>query len=78
MIEMTTSEQRARTLWLCVTPDQYELPMIVADSAKELARKAGVTAETVFSAVYRAEKYGTRSQYIRIVYPSQEDSIRRG
>ena len=44
---MTTSEQRDRTLWLCVTPDQYELPMIVADSAKELARKAGVTAETL-------------------------------
>lgn len=30
-------------LWLAVTADRYELPIIVADSSSELAEKLGTT-----------------------------------
>ena len=31
----------SRYLWLCVEADEYELPLVVADSARELAQKVG-------------------------------------
>jgi ribosomal protein L7Ae-like RNA K-turn-binding protein len=34
-------------LWLAVTPDEYELPLIVADSAAELGRKCGISKSTI-------------------------------
>lgn len=40
-------------LWLAVTADEYELPLIVADTAKELANKCGITTGTVKSSVYQ-------------------------
>jgi len=36
------------TLWLAVTPDQYELPMVVADTAKELSKLLGITENFVY------------------------------
>ena len=41
------------TLWMLVTEDQYELPIIVADTVTELARKANTTA----SAICQTMKY---------------------
>ena len=35
-------------LYLMVTNDKYELPLIVADSAKELAEKSGNPTNTVY------------------------------
>ena len=40
-------------IWMCVEADEYELPLIVADSAKELARKMGLSVDTVTVAAYR-------------------------
>lgn len=40
-------------LWMLVTSDQYELPLIIAETAKELADRAGVTSSTVQSNAYR-------------------------
>lgn len=40
-------------LWLELSRDKYELPLIVADSAAELARKAGVKPNTVFQYIFR-------------------------
>lgn len=34
-------------LYLAVTPDQYELPLAVADSPAELAKMLGVTPEHI-------------------------------
>ncbi len=33
--------------WMAVTADEFELPMAVCDSAKELAFKLGITHEAV-------------------------------
>jgi len=37
------------TLWLAVTPDQYELPLAVADTAVELSRILGITINSFYS-----------------------------
>ena len=36
-------------IWMAVTADEYELPMCVADSAKELGAKFGISADTVIT-----------------------------
>ncbi len=40
-------------IWLAVTPDEYELPIAVADSAKELADMLGISTPTVKTSVLR-------------------------
>lgn len=40
-----------RYYWLAVTPDKYELPLMVTESASELARWLGVETCTVFTQV---------------------------
>lgn len=42
-----------RYLWMAVTADKYELPLIVEESAAALAAKCGVTPGTVKSAAFR-------------------------
>lgn len=36
-------------LWMAVDADEYELPICVADTARELGEKYGVTADTVIT-----------------------------
>lgn len=36
-------------LWMAVTADEYELPLYVADTARELAEQYGVTPITVIT-----------------------------
>ncbi|MFQ9884039.1 MAG: hypothetical protein ACLRXV_13305 [Clostridium sp.] len=36
--------------WLAVTPDKFELPMIVTETAKELALFLGIKEDSVISA----------------------------
>lgn len=39
----------AKYIWMAVTPDEYELPLAIADTAKELAELVGISTETVKS-----------------------------
>ena len=39
--------------WMCVEIDEYELPLAVADTAKELAKMLGITENTVLNCVMR-------------------------
>lgn len=41
-LEPKVMEEADMFLWLMITTDKYELPLIVADSPKELAKLAGV------------------------------------
>lgn len=34
-------------IWLKVTPDKYEFPLLIADTAQELANRMGISADTV-------------------------------
>ena len=39
------------TLYMAVTPDKYELPMLIAESKAELARMSGTHIATVCNAI---------------------------
>jgi len=56
-------------LYLQVTDDKYELPIIVADDVHELARKAGVDVSTVRSSLWRHETGKLKfSKFRRVKY----------
>lgn len=46
---------KRRYLWLAVTADGYELPLIVEDTAAALARRLGVSEDTVRVMEYRGK-----------------------
>ena len=50
-----------RYFWLAVTADEYELPLAVEDTAAALARRLGVSEDTVRVMDYR----GKNERYIR-------------
>lgn len=55
-------------LWMCVEADEYELPLAVADTAKELAEKCGVTTNNVIlSAKFDLGGKKTKTKYIRVM-----------
>ena len=53
-------------LWVLVSDDEYELPLIVADSSTELSRICGLSERSVASAVYNCEKNGYNCRYKRV------------
>lgn len=40
-------------LWLAVTPDEYEFPILIEDTAQKLAKKLNVTTSTIICSVTR-------------------------
>ncbi|MEE3409602.1 MAG: hypothetical protein VZQ95_09430 [Erysipelotrichaceae bacterium] len=55
-----------RNVWLKVTPDRYEFPVALADTAAELAQICGVTEGSILSSVSKA-KHGIRKSLYRKV-----------
>jgi len=53
-------------IWMKVTDDKYELPVLIADSAEELASSVGVSPNTIYSAICHAEQRKRHSIYQRI------------
>ena len=55
------------TVWMVVTKDEYELPVAIADTAKELARICGVSNRTVISGALRSKSGKVKkSRYIKV------------
>ena len=54
-------------IYMKVTDDEFELPVIIADSASELAAKTGVGRSTITSAISHAKRYNHKSVYVRVV-----------
>lgn len=54
-------------VYMLVTQDRYELPLIVADTMAELARLTGQKRSSVASAISHAKKKGFNSQYVKVV-----------
>lgn len=56
---------KKKYLWLYVTPDKYELPIYVCDTARELAEKRNVSIGTVKRSAwqYKHKGYGN---YIKV------------
>lgn len=63
----STRKRKIKCIWMEVTPDEYEFPVRMADSAEELARICGVSYGTVVSCVSRRES-GERKggKYVRV------------
>ena len=53
-------------IWMKVSADEYEFPLQIADTQRELAKLCGVRRDTIASAVYRARKNGFKSQYVKV------------
>ena len=54
-------------IWLKVSADVYELPLAVADSAKELAGLCGISLNGLFSYMSRCKKEGRDCIYKKIL-----------
>ena len=53
-----------KRLWLKVTRDEYELPLIVADTSEELERMLGLRKKSVIRQIYKARKSKRKCQYV--------------
>lgn len=53
-------------VWMYVTKDKYELPLIVADTSAELARKLGIHPDRIRSALCHARQRGGKSRYVKV------------
>jgi len=53
-------------IYMEVSMDDKELPMAVADSAAELSRMVGVHPSYVTNSIYRYEKEGKKSRFVRV------------
>ena len=63
-----------RPVYMKVTKDRFELPIVVADSAYELARLCGVTVSTVMHSVSKTSKrVVNNSQYKRVWVDDLDD-----
>ena len=62
------------TLYLAVSADKYELPIAVADSARELERILGLGKRTVTSRISRV-RHGTlrKQKYFKIEIDDEEE-----
>lgn len=52
-----------KVLWMAVTPDEYELPLAVADTAKGLANMLGVTESNVCKLWHRKRRGNRKCKY---------------
>lgn len=61
-------------VYMKVTKDRFELPIVVADSAYELARLCGVDVSTIKYSISRQSKHIIKnSQYKRVWVSDLED-----
>ena len=72
-------------LYIAATPDRYELPMIVADSAAELGRRCGCSAQKVHNEIQRNKHRKARKFYqvtteysFYVVEVTDDDGAREG
>lgn len=59
-------------IWMKVTDDEYELPVAVAPTRSELARKLGIKTNSIATAIYRAKKTGHRQIFVEVVIDDDE------
>lgn len=60
------------TVYMLVSPDQYELPMMVCDTAAELARRLGLRCNSVHHAIYQARIHGYKCRYVKVQIPEED------
>ncbi|MDU4882967.1 aspartyl-phosphate phosphatase Spo0E family protein [uncultured Clostridium sp.] len=53
-------------VWMAVTPDKFELPIVVKDTARELAEYLGISAETVYKSSRRVNGVNTGRRILSV------------
>lgn len=61
------------TLWMKVTRDEYEFPLMIADSQKELAIMCGVKRASIARQICKAREKGHRCSYVRVEVEEDEE-----
>lgn len=51
---------------MLVSEDELELPLMVADSVRELAQRLEISETNIYSAINHAKKKGYRCKYVRV------------
>lgn len=59
-------------IWMKVTDDEYELPVAVAPTRSELARKLGIKTNSIATAIHRAKKTGHRQIFVEVIVDDEE------
>lgn len=60
-------------LWMKVTNDKYQLPLVVADTSSQLAELCGVNKEVIFRQINRQKKNPkVKPRYVRVDYTDEE------
>lgn len=54
------------TVYMMISHDEYELPLAVADTIRELARMLGKNPNTISSIMRHARKKGHWCRYIKV------------
>lgn len=64
--------RKKQHIWMKVTNDEYEFPLVIADSAQELADKLGITKNSIHASMTRYRK-GERYSPYRVVELEEEE-----
>lgn len=65
-----------KKVYLAVSPDKYELPLAIADSAIHLAEMMGITTNTIYPAIARGCCSNTpkgKVKFISVIIDLEED-----
>lgn len=54
-------------VWMKVTNDKYELPVLVADSAPELAKMLGCSPNNIYSSLSHAKHRRQNTTYRKVI-----------
>lgn len=66
-------KRKSNCLWLAVTPDIYEFPIYIEESARELAEKLGIPICTVFESIRKDWNGKQAGRKIIRVYIDKEE-----
>ena len=58
--------KRSMTLYMLVTFDKYEYPLIVTESLDELAKKCCCSKNAISSAICHSRKNGGKSRFVKV------------
>ena len=66
-------KEMPNVIYMKVTRDIYELPVLIADSAKELAKMDGNKSVNIRTSIRNAEKKGYKSRYVKVTLDDEEE-----
>lgn len=60
-------------LWMLITKDKYELPILVANTERELAELCGVKTTSIAARIKHAKDRREWSRYVKVEWDDKED-----